>query len=206
MEYCPFCSEPVKSGAKTCPNCRKTIDFDELAGLYRPGESSHIDQTAKRRIWIREHALLIYPFIAVLIGLVAGAAVMFTWQEVSIANRINEFETRIGTLQDSISTSKQLADSVQNELQQQLTRKDSIISILDQQKSTMARIITSTRRLARNSTITPNTPDQADYFRRNINYLIRVYNNQQQALKETGHEKLPEFNLKTVPQLLESSP
>ncbi len=206
MEYCPFCSEPVKAGAKTCPNCRKTIDFDELAGLYRPGESSHIDQAAKRRIWIREHALVIYPFVAVLIGLVAGAVLMFTWQEISIANRINEFEARISDLQDSISTSKQKAESVQNELQQQLTRKDSIISILDQQKNTMARIITFTRRLARNSTITPNTSDQADYYRRNINYLIRVYNNQQQALKETAYEKLPEYDLKTVPQLLESNP
>lgn len=202
MRYCPYCSEPLKANTKTCPYCHKALDLSQLAGMYKEGESSHINRSAKRGVWFRENALMIYPVIALLIGLVAGAISAYSYAMVANQSQVNSLENRIVALQDSIGGLHTLSASSNADFNQQLAIKDSIIQILDEQKLTISKIITFTRRLARNSTITENTPGQADFYDRNVRYLIRQFNNQQQQLQATGYQNVPDFNLKSIPQLI----
>jgi hypothetical protein len=64
-------------------------------------------------------------------------------------------------------------------------------------------MIAFTSRLARNSTITPTSPQDIDYFQRNIRYLQNLFNQEQEKLAETSYETPGSFNLIPIPQLLE---
>jgi hypothetical protein len=64
-------------------------------------------------------------------------------------------------------------------------------------------MITFTSRLARNSTITPNSPQDIDYFQRNIRYLQSLFNQEQEKLMETTYDSTRTYNLTPVPQFLE---
>ena len=83
------------------------------------------------------------------------------------------------------------------------TEKDVIINSLTEQNNLFSRIIAFTSRLARNSTITPASPQDIDYFQRNIRYLQNQFNQEQEKLAETSYESPGNYNLTPIPQLLE---
>jgi hypothetical protein len=202
MEYCPYCSTPVNPAQKVCPNCKKTLDLDILQSMYNSTESSEIDKKVKKKIWFREHSHIIYPFITLLIGLAAGIIGAYAFAQVQFINERAEYNDKIAGLENQISSSKAAANNAQGELNDQLKQKDKYIAILKEQRELMSRIINFTRRLATNSTVTPNTVQEGEYYDRNIRYLIRQFENQSKLLVEGNFESEPNYNLQTVPQLI----
>ena len=68
MEYCPYCAQPLSKSFKVCPNCRKSLQFDLLEKVYRPGNSSHINKKVLKRMWYREHLHIFIPTISFILG------------------------------------------------------------------------------------------------------------------------------------------
>jgi hypothetical protein len=174
-----------------------------ISAVYKPGESSDIQRKMKRKIWFREKLIIILPIIFLAIGLIAGAIAMFAYDELRFASTRNEYEDRIATLQTTIEEHDQNAANSQLELNQTMAEKDLIIASLTEQNQIFSRMIAFTSRLARNSTITPTSPQDIDYFQRNIRYLQNLFNQEQEKLAETSYETPGSFNLIPIPQLLE---
>jgi hypothetical protein len=188
---------------KICPYCNKTVDLGLISSVYKPGESSDIQRKMKRKIWFREKLIIILPIIFLAIGLAAGAIAMFTIDEIRFASTRTDYENRITELQSSIEEREQNAANSQLELNQILAEKDMIIKSLTEQNNLFSRIIAFTSRLSRNSTITPTSPQDIDYFQRNIRYLQNQFNQEQEKLAETSYESPGNYNLTPIPQLLE---
>ena len=93
--------------------------------------------------------------------------------------------------------------NAQRDLNKAIAEKDLIISSLTEQNQIYSRMIAFTNRLARNSTITPTSPQDIDYFQRNIRYLQSLFNQEQDKLKETSYTSPETFNLIPIPQFLE---
>ncbi len=203
MSYCPHCSEQLPKPTKICPYCNKTVDLGLISSVYKPGESSDIQRKMKRKIWFREKLIIILPVIFLAIGLAAGAITMFTIDEIRFASTRTDYENRIADLRSAIEEREQNAASSQLELNQVLAEKDVIINSLTEQNNLFSRIIAFTSRLARNSTITPASPQDIDYFQRNIRYLQNQFNQEQEKLAETSYESPGNYNLTPIPQLLE---
>lgn len=203
MSYCPHCSEQLPKPTKICPFCNKTVDLGMISSVYKPGESSDIQRKMKRKIWFREKLIIILPIIFLAIGLAVGAIAMFTFDEVRFASTRSDYEDRIDKLQSTIEEREQNAASSQLELNQTLVEKDLIIKSLTEQNQLFSRMIAFTSRLARNSTITPASPQDIDYFQRNIRYLQNLFSQEQEKLAETSYEPPGSFNLTPIPQLLE---
>ncbi|MCK4560044.1 MAG: hypothetical protein KAV45_09695 [Calditrichia bacterium] len=203
MTYCPHCSAQLPKPMKICPFCKRTVDLDLISSVYKPGESSDIQRKIKRKIWFREKLIIILPIITLVIGFAAGAIVMFVYAEIQFASTRNDYEDRIATLQETIAERDQNAASSQLELNQILAEKDLIIASLTEQNQIFSRMIAFTSRLSRNSTITPNSPQDIDFFQRNIRYLQNLFNQEQEKLGETSYESSDSYNLVPIPQLLE---
>jgi hypothetical protein len=203
MSYCPHCSELLPKPTKICPFCNKTVDLSLISSVYKPGESSDIQRKMKRKIWFREKLIIILPIIFLAVGLGVGAIAMFTFDEVRFASTRTEYEDRIATLQSTIEERDQNAASSQLELNQTLAEKDVIIGSLTEQNQLFSRMIAFTSRLARNSTITPASPQDIDFFQRNVRYLQNLFTQEQEKLAETSYEAPGSFNLIPIPQLLE---
>jgi hypothetical protein len=203
MSYCPHCSEQLPKPTKICPYCNKTVDLGLISSVYKPGESSAIQRKMKRKIWFREKLIIILPIIFLAIGLAAGAITMFTIDEIRFASTRTDYENRISELQSTIEEREQNAANSQLELNQVLAEKDMIIKSLAEQNNLFSRIVAFTSRLTRNSTITPASPQDIDYFQRNIRYLQNQFNQEQEKLAETSYEPPGNYNLTPIPQLLE---
>ena len=203
MTYCPHCSEQLPKPTKICPFCKRTVDLSLISSVYTPGESSDIQRKIKRKIWFREKLIIILPVIFLAIGLLAGAIAMFVYDEIRFASTRTDYEDQIATLQSAIEEREQNAASSQLEINQVLAEKDLIITSLTEQNQLFNRMISFTSRLARNSTITPNSPQDIDYFQRNIRYLQNLFNQEQEKLAQTSYETPDSFNLIPIPQLLE---
>ena len=203
MSYCPHCSEQLPKPTKICPFCNKTVDLGMISSVYKPGESSDIQRKMKRKIWFREKLIIILPIIFLAIGLAVGAIAMFTFDEVRFESTRSDYEDRISKLQSTIEEREQNAASSQLELNQTLAEKDLIITSLTEQNKLFSRMIYFTSNLARNSTITPASPQDIDYFQRNVRYIQNLINQEQEKLAETSYESPGNFNLTPVPQLLE---
>jgi len=203
MTYCPHCSEQLPKPTKICPFCKRTVDLGLISSVYKPGESSNIQRKVKRKIWFREKLIIILPIITLAIGLVAGAIAMFVYDEARFISTRNDYEEQITSLQATIEERDQNAASSQLESNQILAEKDLIITTLTEQNQIFSRMVAFTSRLARNSTITPNTPQDIDYFQRNIRYLQNLFNQEQEKLAETSYELPGSYNLIPIPQLLE---
>jgi hypothetical protein len=188
---------------KICPFCKRTVDLGLISSVYTPGESSDIQRKIKRKIWFREKLIIILPSITLAIGFVAGAIVMFVYDDVRFASTRNDYENRIATLQATIAERDQNAANSQLESNQLMTEKDLIIASLTEQNQLFSRMIGFTSRLARNSTITPSSPQEIDYFQRNIRYLQNLFNQEQEKLGETSYESPDSYSLIPIPQLLE---
>ena len=203
MAYCPHCSEALPKPVKVCPFCHKTIDVNLLSSMYEPGESSEVDKQVRRKIWFREKLLIILPLLALLIGLAGGAAAMLIVMEIQFASSREGYEDQIASLQKEIAKQQQSVASSNQEMNEIIAEKDRIIASLTEQNSIFSRMVAFTNRLARNSTITPNSPQDIDYYQRNIRYLQSLFEQEQEKLKETSYKSEETYNLIPVPQLLE---
>jgi len=203
MAYCPHCSEELPKPVKVCPFCNKTIDLNLLSSMYKPGETSETDKKIRRKIWFKEKLLIILPLLALIIGLAAGAAAMLVFMEIQFASSREGYEEKIAALQNEIEKQRQSVASSNQEMNDIIAEKDKIISSLTEQNSIFSRMVAFTNRLARNSTITPNSPQDIDYYQRNIRYLQSLFEQEQEKLKETSYQSEDTYNLIPVPQFLE---
>lgn len=204
MRYCPHCSETLPKPVKICPHCKRSIDLHLLTSMYEPGDgSSEVNKKIRRKIWFREKLVIILPVIALAIGFTAGLIVMFSYSQIQFASTRSDYENQISALQKAIEQQDQKAVNSQLELNQRLQEREIIIASLSEQNQILSRIIAFTNRLSRNSTITPNNPQDIDYFQRNIRYLQSLFAQEQEKLGETSYSTEATFNLVPIPQFLE---
>lgn len=203
MAYCPHCSEALPKPVKVCPFCNKTIDAELLSAMYQSGESSDIDKKARRKVWLREKLLFILPVMALVIGVIAGAVIMAVVMEIQYASSRSSYEEQIKTLQEEINNHAESAANANIELNNTLMNKDRIIASLTELNSIYSRMVAFTNRLSRNCTITPSTPQDIDYYQRNIRYLQSLFQQEQENLKTTDYDSTKTYNLVPIPQFLE---
>lgn len=204
MRYCPHCSEPLPKPVKICPHCKKSIDIKLLSSLYHTdSESSALNKRIRRKIWFREKLIIILPILALAIGMVIGGIVMFSYSQLQFASTKEDYQNQISSLQATIEQQKETAANSQLQTSEILDEKDQIIAALNEQSQLLSRIIGFTNRLARNSTITPNSPQEIDYFQRNVRYLQSLFNQEQEKLAETSYTTDYNYSLNPVPQFLE---
>lgn len=203
MAYCPHCSEALPKPVKVCPFCNKAIDVGLISSMYKSSESSALDKKARRKIWFREKLLIILPIITMIIGLLVGAGIMLAVMEIQFASSRSSYEEQIQTLQDEINNREKLAANSNLELSNTIQDKDKIIASLTEQNSIFSRMNSFTNRLTRNCTITPNAPQDIDYYQRNIRYLQSLFQQEQENLKSTSYDSTKTYNLIPIPQFLE---
>ena len=203
MSYCPYCSAPLNRKSNICPECKKVLDVELLGDLYQADGSSGINSKARRRIWFRENALIIMPILTLVIGLVSGVILTFSYLQIAFQSERSDYDDQITELNKTISANKAAASSSSQDLQVQLAGKDSVITILEEQLDIMGRSITFTNRLARNSVITPNSADEADFYRRNIIYLDRQFKDQADILEKTSHTARRTYSVIALPDLIQ---
>jgi len=202
MEYCPHCSAALsKENLKKCPFCKKNIDIRDIAAVVEPGESSDKNKDAIRKIWFREHSSKIIPVITLLVGFVVGAILLFSYAQLQFSNERSDYQNTIAQLNETISQKDANAGNEKSGFENNLKSKDDVITILAEQRDILANIINFTRRMSRNSTITPTTPNEADYFKRNFTYLSNQFNKQKEALDASEFQSTKQFNLETMPQI-----
>ena len=201
MNYCPYCSAPLHRKVEVCPECKKVLDYDLLGDLYKSEGSSVLNTKARRKIWFKEHALIIMPVLTLLIGLVSGAILTFSYLQIAFQGERSDYETRIEELAATINENKSAARSSSQDLELRLAGKDSVITILAEQLDIMGRSITFTNRLARNSTITPTSSQEADFYRRNIIYLDSQFKQQSEELEKTQYEARRSYSVIALPDL-----
>jgi len=203
MEYCPYCAGPLSKPYKTCPHCRKSLDTDLLKQIYEPGKTSKLNKKLLVKVWYQEKSYIIFPIITLIVGFIIGALLFYGFAQVQFVNERAEYQGRISELQKAIEEMDISSGNVKQEMENKITDKDEIISILTEQNDILNRVIIFTRRLATNSTITPNTQEDADHYRRNCLYLINLFNEQQVKLTQTEYSVNQDFNLRSLPQFLE---
>ena len=203
MRYCPYCASELSKPTKICPYCKKSLEFDLLKDMLETGERSDINKKLHWKIWYKEHSHIIFPMITLIIGFIIGAILLYSYAQVEFASDKAELKDRISELQNTIDQNASAAGDVQSELQERLEHKDKVIATLLEQKDLYSRLTYFTRRLSDNSTITPNTPEDADYYRRNTLYLIRLFEESEQQLDSLNVQDDKSYNLQAVPQLLD---
>jgi uncharacterized membrane-anchored protein YhcB (DUF1043 family) len=171
--------------------------------MLETGESSDINNKLRWKIWYKEHSHFIYPFITLIIGFVIGAILLYGYAQLEFVSDKSQLNEKISTLQKTIDQNASDANNAKSELQKQLTEKDQIIATLLEQKDLYSRMIYFTRRLGDNSTLTPNTPEDADYYRRNTLYLIRLFEESETRLDSLNIVDDKSYNLQAVPELLQ---
>lgn len=202
MEYCPFCSGPLSSNLKVCPHCNKSIDLDIYQSVFSPGQTSKINKKAARQLKFKENARYIFPVVFLLIGFAVGAVSLFSYSAIHFQASKTAFENEIKDLNTRIESNLNKAITVQDSLQFVIDKQDTIIQNLGELENHIRQIITFSRRLARNSVITPNSNDQIQYFRRNYLYLNRLYGQKYEELKILGFPVSETYNLLVFPDLI----
>lgn len=203
MTYCPYCSAALHKKVDVCPECKKVLDHNLLGSLYAEGDDSQINRKARRRIWFKENAIIIIPAITTVIGFVIGAVLMFGYLQIAFQSERDDYESRIALLNNTINESRAAAQSSSQELQNTLESKDVIIGILAEQLDLMGRAVNFTIRMDNNSTITPSSAQEADFYRRNMLYLRNQFDSQVEALAQTSYEARRNYSLITLPSLIE---
>ena len=202
MEYCPHCSAALsKENLKKCPFCKKNIDMGDIAAVVEPGESSDKNKDAIRKIWFREHSSKIIPVITLIVGFVVGAILLYSYAQLQFTNERSEYQDTIAQLNETISQKDANAGNEKSGFENKLKSKDDVITILAEQRDILANIINFTRRMSKNSTITPTAPNEADYFKRNFTYLSNQFNKQKEVLDASEFQSTKQFNLETMPQI-----
>ncbi|KAA3610439.1 MAG: hypothetical protein D8M58_05505 [Calditrichaeota bacterium] len=203
MRYCPYCSTQISESAKSCHNCKKSLDFEAIASVFEASEASEINKSAVRKIWIKEHARFVWPVVTLIIGFIVGGAVLYSLALAQAASEKDTLNSEIEKLNAQISQINSDAQGAQSGLQGQIQEKEKIITILTSQRQSLTRIINFTRRFTNNSIITPNSEAEATYFKNNFRYLRGQFDDQQAELDNTTFADNRRFNLKTAPQFLE---
>lgn len=202
MQYCYHCSEPISKPTKVCPYCKNTLDMAAFESLLAERESSHLSKKSLRRIWRKEHSYLFWPLLTMVIGFIAGGILAYGFAQFQFSAERLDYDTKISGLEEQIQENQNTASNAQAGLNSQLAAKDNIISILDEQKELLTRIINFSRSFSQNSIITPNSNAIADRFKRNFDYLNDQFTSQQEQLRQTEHENIRRYNLQTIPQVL----
>jgi hypothetical protein len=205
MHYCPHCSEPLYKKVDVCPECKNVIDYKLLGNLIEESETSHLNRKAKRRIWFKEHALMIIPIITLIIGFVIGGILMFGYLQIAFHNERDEYDAEIAKLNNTIAQNQSAAQSSSQQFEGVIAEKDQIIQILGEQLDLMGRAVNFTTRLDRNSTITPTSAQESDFYRRNILYLRNQFEQQVEAMTETSYEPRRAYSLITIPSLIDQA-
>jgi len=203
MRYCPYCSASVSESAKTCHNCKKSLEFGLIASALENSEESDFNKSALRKIWIKERMRYVWPIITFIAGFIVGGIILYLMATLQFSIKTDDLTAQIDSLNVKIKTLNSSAENAQSDLQLELQSKDKIIDLLANQRKTMSSIINFTRRFSNNSIITPGSDGDTDSFRRNFFYLRTQFENQQDELNETQFENDNVFNLKTIPQFLE---
>jgi hypothetical protein len=203
MRYCPYCSAHVSESAKTCHNCKKSLEFGLIASALENSEESDFNKSALRKIWIKERMRYVWPVITFIAGFIVGGIILYLMATLQFSIKTDDLTAQIDSLNVKIKTLNSSAENAQSDLQLELQSKDKIIDLLANQRKTMSSIINFTRRFSNNSIITPGSDGDTDSFRRNFFYLQTQFENQQDELNETQFENDNVFNLKTIPQFLE---
>jgi len=202
MNYCPYCAEPLTKITDVCPHCNKAISPGVLHSLYKNRNSSRENRSARRKIWFKEHALLLIPLLTVTGGLIAGIFLAYGYAQAEFSGEKESFQNQIARLEATIAQKDARVANTSEDFKKQLNQKNEIISVMQEEIDIMGKAINFTIRLAGNSTVTPSTAEEADYYRRNVLYLQSQFNLQQDQLKEAGYENIQNYNLITVPQLV----
>jgi hypothetical protein len=203
MKYCPFCAEKLIKPVKVCPYCKKSLDLELFQEIYVSGASSRVNRKLLFKRWFKERALFFYPVIALLIGLIGGIILTYSYVQLKFAGDRSKYENQITELRNTLQQEEASAGNTQADLQNQLLNKDEIIKILLEQKDLLSRLIYTTNRLSTNSIVTPNTPEDIDNFKRNTLYLIQLFSDSQTKLRTKGLEDNKSYTLQTIPALLE---
>lgn len=203
MNYCPYCATQLTKASKVCPNCKKVLDFDLLSEIYSSGKGSDINKQLLKQKWLKERAHIIIPLISLLVGFFIGGMLAYAYAQGEFAAERTDYRDKISGLQSTVANKDSAVSNSVEEFQTQLSLKDDIIAVLSEQKKTLISITSFTRRLARNSTITPNSADESDYYKRNISYLKGQFEKQQESLIETRYTTQGPDDVITVPQLFE---
>ena len=203
MNYCPYCATQIIKPSKVCPNCKKVLDFELLNEIYMSGKGSEVNKQLLKRKWFKEHTYIITPIVALFIGFFVGGILSYLYAQMEFSGERTDYRGQISELQTSIATKDSAVSNSKDEFQKQLSLKNGIIALLSEQKKTLISVTSFTRRLARNSIITPNSIDESDYYKRNIAYLKSQFNNQQERLVETGFETDEANDIITIPQIFE---
>jgi len=202
MNYCPYCAGQISEDAAKCPHCKKQLDFELLGKLYMSGKKSGINKKISRHLWFKEHSHIFIPIITLVVGFIIGGILVFGFEQQSFAGERSDYKDKIAQLQTTIANKDSASSNSTEKFQEQLAARDEIIGILAEQKQILSRIINFTRRFATNSTITPNSADESDYFKRNVSYLIRQFEKQQENLEATGYTSSETYNLMPAPEFL----
>lgn len=203
MKYCPYCAEELTQPVKVCPNCKKLLDVDFIKEIYESGKGSQMNKKLLKRKWLKEHAHIIIPVVTLIVGVVVGGLLSYTYAQQAFASERRDYRNQISELQMTIASRDSVIANSSQGFQEQLASKDEIIEILSGQRRILIQVVNFTRRLSNNSIVTPNTADEADYYKRNILYLNNQFQNEQERLIETGYTSDGAENLVTVPQMIE---
>jgi hypothetical protein len=136
-------------------------------------------------------------------GFIAGAILLYGYAQTQFAGERGDYKETIASLEATIQNNAQVAGDTQSNLENIITQKDKIIKVLLEQKDIYSRMTYFTSRLGNNSTISPKTSEDADYYKRNTLYLIRLFEASQDSLQglELADEK--NYNLRSLPAFLE---
>lgn len=203
MRYCPYCSEPVSLKARTCHNCKKTLDMEILADALDTTEESEMKKSALRKIKIKENMRFIWPGITLFIGFIIGGIVLYLFSLAQFAIEKKDLTVQIDSLHSQITDLKASANRSQSDLKKKLKEKEKIINILSDQRKSVASIINFTRKFAATAAITAGSEEEITFFRNNFNYLRKQFLDQQDVLDSIGFKDSGRYNLKTIPQFLE---
>jgi hypothetical protein len=128
---------------------------------------------------------------------------MFGYLQIAFQGERSDYEASIDELNNIISQKNSAAQSSTQQFQDSLAVKEQIISILAEQLDIMGRAVNFTNRMDRNSTITPSSTQEADFYRRNIIYLNNQFGLQVEAMQETPYVPRRNYSIITLPSLVE---
>ncbi len=202
MEYCPFCSGPLSRPAKVCPHCKKSLDLQAYQSVFEPGETTKTNKKAQRRLWFKEHSRFLFPLLFLVIGLAAGAIGMFTYSALHFQMKQNSLEQEITTLNSRLQEAGANTTAVSDSLNASILARETVVQILAEKNKLLRQIIVFTRRMTNKSQLTPQSENEANYFRRNFKYLEKQYEAQRQKQEATYFKAPKKPNLKTIPKLL----
>jgi hypothetical protein len=203
MKYCPYCAEPLTKPTKICPHCKKSLDFDLIKELLESSETSQLNKKLQMKLWFKERSYIFYPIITLIIGFIIGGVILYGVAQGQFVAERKDYKNKIAGLQQTIETKDAKAGDVQSDLQSKLARKDRIIQTLLEQKDIYSRLIYFTNRLSTASTITPNSEEDADYYRRNTLYLVRLFEEAQKKLDEAKFKDDKNYHLQSIPALIQ---